>query len=171
MRLLLVFASTCCSSATPLRLTSRPHVSTCSSALDDHLRDALSTQRLAALERLALETGKCVEHGREQQNYSSGDQTGDPRGNASPLYCAHDGVEAGAQEIGLEFADESIELGRRRTDSEEQRNLEEQDHGRVYSVRTLEAVCDKVLLYLQAYDTKRNDPIGVEQVRYSERKA
>lgn len=135
-------------------VTPRRHL-TCSRRLDDHLRDALSTQRLAALECLALETSKRVEDGREEQDHGSSDQAGDSRGNASPLYCAHGGVESGAQKVGLELANESVEFGRRRTDPEEQRYFEEKDDRSVY----------------QAHDTKRNDPIGIEEVRYSEREA
>lgn len=135
--------------------------------LDDHLCNALSTQSLATLESLTLETSERVEDGSEHQDHSSRDQASHPCGDASPLHSAHGGVQSGAQEVGLKLANKSIELGRSGTDSQEQRNFEEEDDGRVYSTGTLKHVCDGLPLYSQAHDTKRNDPIGVEKVRDS----
>lgn len=143
----------------------------CPHCLYDHLRDTLSAERLAALECLALESGKRIEDGCEHQHHSRCDQAARPLRNARPLYDAHAKVESGAEIVGLEFPDKSIELGRRRADAEEQRHFEEQNHGRVYSGTSQLCVCDRGRHCSQAYDAKRNEETGVEEVGNAERKA
>ena len=102
--------------------------------LDDHLGYALPAQSLAALERLALETSKRVEDGGEGQEDGADDQAGRLRPDANPLYSAQHGVEPSAHVVRLNLADEGIELGGRRADAEEQRNLDEDDEEGRHSV-------------------------------------
>ena len=102
--------------------------------LDNHLGYTLSTQSLAALERLALETSKRVEDGGEGKEDGAYDQTGRLRPDADPLYSAQHGVESSAHVIRLNLADEGVELGGRRANTKEQRNLDEDDEEGRHSV-------------------------------------
>lgn len=102
--------------------------------LDNHLGYALSTQGLAALERLALETSKRVEDGGEGEEDGADDQAGRLRPDANPLYSAQHGVEPSAHVVRLDLADEGIELGGCRADSEQQRDLDENDEEGRHSV-------------------------------------
>jgi hypothetical protein len=108
--------------------------------LDNHLGYALSAQSLAALECLALETSKRIEDGGEGQEDGADDQAGRLRPDADPLYSTQHGVEPSTHVVRLDLTDEGIELGGRRTDAEEQRNLDEDnEEGRhpVDSVNTV----------------------------------
>ena len=102
--------------------------------LDDHLRNSLSTQRLAAYKSLALDTSKRIEYGGDQQENGRSDQTGGHCGKAGPLDGAHAKVDESAHIVGLEFANESVKLGRRRADSEEERYLNEDYDECAYSI-------------------------------------
>lgn len=96
-------------------------------ALYDHLRNTLSTQRLAALESLALEAGQRIENRRNQQEDGANNQARCLGPDADPLHGAHDKVYGGAHVVGAELADEGIELGGGRTDAEEERYFDEND--------------------------------------------
>lgn len=101
-------------------------------ALYNHLRNALAAERLAALELLALEAGERVEHRGQQQEDGRHNQARRHGPDADPLYGAHDKVDGGAHVVGAEFADKLIELGRRGTDAEEERYLDEDDDKRTH---------------------------------------
>lgn len=102
--------------------------------LDDHLGYTLSTQSLAALERLALETSKRVEDSGERQEDSTNDQACWLRPDADPLYSTQYGVETSAHVVCLDLTDEGIELGGCRADAEEERDFDEDDKEGGYSV-------------------------------------
>ena len=108
--------------------------------LDNHLGYALSTQGLTALKRLTLETGKRVEDGGEGQEDGADDQAGCLGPDADPLHSAQHGVEPSAHVIRLDLTDEGIELGGCRADSEEQRDLDEDDEEGRYSVNLVSRV-------------------------------
>ena len=101
--------------------------------LYDHLRDTLSAERLAALERLALETSKRVEDGRKQQKECRDDQASHHGQQTEPLHNAHDQVDGSTHVVCLESANEAVEFGRRGTDAEEERYLDEYNDKGEYS--------------------------------------
>jgi len=105
-----------------------------SSHLYDHLCNAVAAESLAALECLALDTSKRIEYGGDQQENGRSDQTGGHCGKAGPLDGAHAKVDESAHIVGLEFANESVKLGRRRADSEEERYLNEDYDECAYSI-------------------------------------
>lgn len=84
---------------------------------DDHLRDSLSTKRLAALERLALETSERIEDRGNQQENGRDNQASCHGPDADPLNGTHDKIYGGAHVVGAEFADEGIEFSRGRADA------------------------------------------------------
>lgn len=96
--------------------------------LYDHLRDTLSTERLAALERLPLDASKRVENSRNQQEDSGNHQASHQRPEADPLYDAHDEVDGCAHVVCLEFAYEGVEFSGCRADAEEERYLDEYNY-------------------------------------------
>jgi hypothetical protein len=79
--------------------------------LDDHLRNALTAQRLATLELLALQTCQRVENSRDHQHDCRSDEAGGFGDDAEPLYQAHYSVYRSAHVVGAEPADEGIECG------------------------------------------------------------
>ena len=96
-----------------------------------HLGDALSTQGLAPDEVLALDAGQRVEDGCDQQHDGGRDQARSSEWDADKLDDAHDQVDASAHVVGRHAADKGIEFGRRRTDPEEEGDLDEdEDKGR-----------------------------------------
>jgi hypothetical protein len=117
---------------------------------DDHLRNTLSTQRLAALECLTLQASQGVENRSNHKDHGSSDQAGRLGPDADPLYGAHNKVYGGAHIVGAEFADERVELGRRWADAEEERYFDEDDDKGAYSV---EAISD--------YSGHRNERLGI----------
>lgn len=97
-------------------------------SLYDHLRNALSAQRLAANKGLALDAGKKVGHSSQSKEHSSGNQArGGAISQAQPLDQGHDGVGTSAHVVGLDFPDVGIERAGGRADSEQQRYLDKQD--------------------------------------------
>ena len=54
--------------------------------------------------------------------------------DGDPLYSAHDEVNSGAHIVGLKLANETVELGRGRTDAKKKRYLDEDDNKGAYSV-------------------------------------
>lgn len=99
-------------------------------ALHNHLRDTLATKSFAADESLALDAGKEVADGGQGQEDTGGDQAGGVDDGAEELDDGHDGVGAGAHVVGRDLADEAIERGRGRADSEQQGDLNEEDDQR-----------------------------------------
>lgn len=87
----------------------------------------MATQRLASLERLALETSERIEEGGNKEHDSGRNQTGSIYRNANKLNNTHDSIDSGAHVIGLEFADEGVEFGRGWADAEEERDFNEDD--------------------------------------------
>lgn len=105
-----------------------------SQSLYDHLRDTLTTQGLAALELLALESSKRIEDGSYHQEDRSNDQARRLWPDADPLYCTHDKVDCGAHIIRAEFTDECVELGRCWADSQKQGDFDEYNDKGAHSV-------------------------------------
>jgi hypothetical protein len=95
--------------------------------LHNHLRHTLATQRLATHEVLVLQSGESVEKGGESEENRGGNQTAGTRGQASPLDGAHGPVHGGAHIVARDFPDEAVELGARRANAEQERDLDEQD--------------------------------------------
>ena len=102
---------------------------------DHHLGGALSTQGLAPDEVLALDAGQRVEDGCDQQHDGGRDQARSSERDADELNDAHGQVDGRAHVVGCHPADEGIEFGRRRTDPEEEGNLDEDEHEGRYSDR------------------------------------
>lgn len=96
--------------------------------LHNHLRDTLATQGLAANKFLLCDGGKAIEYSRDQEEHGGGDQARRSADKTDPLDSAEDHVDGGAHGVGGEAADELIELGGGRADSEEEGNLYEEDH-------------------------------------------
>jgi hypothetical protein len=78
--------------------------------LYDHLRNTLSTKRLAALELLPLDTRERVEDRSDHQEDGRDNQTRSLGPDADPLYNAHHSVDGSAHVVGTEFTDEGVEL-------------------------------------------------------------
>jgi hypothetical protein len=108
--------------------------------LYDHLRDTSTTQRLATLESLALDTSQRIHETGNQQEDGSGNQTRWPCHETDPLNDAHDAVNGSAHIVCLEFADEGIELRGRRADAEEKWDFEKDDDKGTHSVAMLVGV-------------------------------
>jgi hypothetical protein len=104
---------------------------------NDHLRNTLSTQCLAALECLALEASQGVEDRSDHEEHSGHDQASGLGPDADPLYSAHYEVYGGAHVVGAEFTDKRVELGRRGADAEEERYLDEDDNEGTHSVNAV----------------------------------
>lgn len=127
-------------------------------SLYDHLRNALSAQRLAANKGLALDAGKKVGHSSQSKEHSSGNQArGGAISQAQPLDQGHDGVGTSAHVVGLDFPDVGIERAGGRADSEQQRYLDKQDdEGRHYGNDAHDAVPD-------TQSESRSDDVGQSQ--------
>lgn len=82
---------------------------------------------LAVDKRLPSNTRQRVERRRNQQQHGARDQRRRRREQAEPLHNGHDEVHGGAEVVGLEAADEGVEVGGGRADSEEQRDFDEED--------------------------------------------
>lgn len=95
--------------------------------LNNHLRHTLSTQRLTALKLLSSEGCQSVKYGSNQQHNGGSDQTRGFGDDAEPLDEGHDGVDGGAHVVGCEPADEGVEFGGCRADSEEEGDFDEED--------------------------------------------
>ena len=94
-----------------------PHV--CPSFVsNNHLRNTLPTKRLAIHECLPSNPGKEIAKCSNKQDNSGSDQGGNSRDDREPLDEGHDAVDGGAHVVGLEAADEAIEGGGGRADSE-----------------------------------------------------
>ena len=85
--------------------------------LNNHLRNALPSQRLTGSELLLLEASEGVEQGGDQQHDGAGDQARSIADERKPLHQAHDAVDGGAHVVCLEAADEAVEVFRGRADT------------------------------------------------------
>lgn len=94
---------------------------------NDHLRDTLAAKGLAADKLLALQTSQRVEEGGDREDDGGGDETRRASYETNPLDSTHGGVHGGAHVVGGEAADEGIELGGCRANTEEERYLNEED--------------------------------------------
>lgn len=95
---------------------------------DNHLRHTLPAQRLAGGEALALESSQSVADGGNGQDDAGRDERGHLEHGRDKLDDGEDGVDGGAHVVGLEPADEGVELGRGRAYPQQQRYLDEEDH-------------------------------------------
>jgi hypothetical protein len=95
--------------------------------LNDHLRNTLTTEGLAADKLLALQTGQRVEDSSDGEHNGGGDQTRGTGDETSPLDTTHDGIHSGAHPVGCEAADEGIELGGCRANAKQEGYLNEED--------------------------------------------
>lgn len=98
--------------------------------LDNHLRNTRSSKRLARRETLSLQSSQRIECRRNEQEDGRGDQTADINNKTEPLYDAHDQIDGGAHIVGLESADELIELGRGWAYPEQKGNFDEEEDER-----------------------------------------
>lgn len=78
---------------------------------NDHLRNTLTAECLAADELLAPQTSQRVEDGGDSEHDSGGNETRGAGDETNPLDSTHSGIHSGAHVIGGEAADEGIELG------------------------------------------------------------
>lgn len=95
--------------------------------LDYHLRDTVAAEGLAADKLLALQTSQRVEEGSDREDDGSRNETRGARYETNPLDSTHGGVHSRAHVVGGEAADEGIELGGSRANTEEERYLNEED--------------------------------------------
>lgn len=98
------------------------------------MSNTLSTESLAALKCLALETGESVEDRGDEQEDGCDNQACGHGPDADPLYSAQNEVDSSAHVVCLELADEGIELRGRWADTEKQRDFDENDDERRDSV-------------------------------------
>jgi len=101
--------------------------STIAYRLNNHLGNTLSTQRLAAHEVLSFHGGNRIKDPSEEQQHSSGNQASGVWDNAQPLHDASSDVERGPSPEGLKPSDEGVERRRRRADTKQKGDLEEDD--------------------------------------------
>jgi len=101
---------------------------------DNHLRNALSTECLATDELLLSQSCQSVAYSRQSQEDSCGNQTASIHYDAEKLNHGHHAIDCCSHVVGGESADESVELGRCRTDSKQERNLNKDKHQRRTSV-------------------------------------
>lgn len=133
----------------------------------------MAAQRLAADEALALDARQRVEGGRQQQEDGGDDEAGRLHDDAQPLHQAHHEVDDRAHVVGLEAADERVELGRGRADVQQQRDLDEDDEERADAeggVSQLSTYTSQTGV-LQADDAEGDDGVGVEDVGDAQREA
>ena len=101
--------------------------STVAYRLNNHLSNTLPTQRLAAHEVLSFQSGNRIEDSSEEQQHSGGNQASGVWDNAQPLHDAGGDVERGPSPEGLKPSDERVERRRRRADTKQKGDLEEDD--------------------------------------------
>lgn|SRR5687768_14066017 len=98
-----------------------------SRCLDNHLRDTLSTQGLAADERLALDTRSEVAECRQSEEHSGSNQSAGAVKQAEEDNDGHDGVGGGAHVVRGDLADGIVEFRGGWADAEEKGNFDEED--------------------------------------------
>ena len=91
-----------------------------SNALNNHLCNTLSTQRLAAHETLSLESSDKIAGCCKQQHNCCRDQARGINDDAEPLDQAHGTVDSCTHVVGSETSDKLVKGGRRRAYAEEQ---------------------------------------------------
>lgn len=92
-------------------------IAVCAPSLNNHLRNTMTSEGLAANEGLALDAGQQVADSRQCQEHTSSDQTSGTADGAQELHDRHHGVCGGAEVVCRDLSDDLIELGRRRADS------------------------------------------------------
>lgn len=97
------------------------------SLLDNHLRNSMPTQCLAPYKTLSLNPSQQIEECRKQQEHRRSHQARRAEDEAEPLDHAQNAVERRAHVVCLKAADEGVELGGRRADAQEERDLDEDD--------------------------------------------
>lgn len=95
--------------------------------LDNHLSNALATERLASDKGLSLDAGEKITEGGEQEEDAGGDQGTPSKCGADELDDGHDKVCRGAEVVCGNLADKLVKLARRRADAEEERDFDEED--------------------------------------------
>lgn len=138
-------------------------------ASHNHLRNPLPTKRLAIHESLSPHSSKQVERRRDQQNNSRRDQRCDSCNDRQPLDQAHDTINSGAHIVRFEASDEVIEGCGGRADSEEERDLDEEDDEGADTVFMLAVDCwGRAGMCMQAYDGEQDNPVELEDVGYAQ---
>jgi hypothetical protein len=95
---------------------------------NNHLRYTLSSKCLAVHECLSLDTRQQIQHSRDKKHNCGREEGGGVTCyQREPLHNRHDTVHRSARVVGLKTADEVVEFGRGRTDSQEQRDFDEED--------------------------------------------
>lgn len=132
------------------------------STSNNHLRNTLASQCLAANEPLPLETSDGVAYSSDQQEHGSSKQArAVTRDQTQPLYHAHYEVDGGAHVICGKAAYELIELFGGRTYAKEERYFDEQEDEGACSVVMLSA-----LLFIAAdYWTQKRAGRNVQTYR------
>jgi hypothetical protein len=97
------------------------------SILNNHLRNALSAQRLTRRKLLLLQPRERIKGRGNQQHDRSRDQARRVADDGEELDDAHDEVDGGAHVICLETADEGVEVLRGRADAEEKWDFDEDE--------------------------------------------
>lgn len=95
--------------------------------LDNHLRNALTSQCFATNKVLVLQAGKRVEKGGQDEEDGSCNQARRSITQAGPLNSAEDCVHGGTHVVGGEATDEVIKFGGCRADSKEEWDFNEDD--------------------------------------------
>lgn len=98
--------------------------------LDNHLGNTRAAKSLASNKGLALESSKAVADGRQQQENCRSNQARAHDNGAQKLDNGHGEVGACSNVVGADLADEFVEFGGRRADSEQQRHFDKQDDER-----------------------------------------
>jgi len=96
--------------------------------LDNHLRNSLATQCLAANKVLLRDGCEGIERSGKKKEHSSSYQTRGSGDKADPLDSTKYHVDAGAHPVGGKATNERVEFRGRGTDSEEEWNFNEEDN-------------------------------------------
>ena len=106
-------------------------------SLDDHLCNALSTERLTAHKLLLFQPRQRVARSCEKQHNRCSNQAAGINYDAQPLNQGHDTIDSGAHVVRGEAADEGVELCRCRADSQEERDFDENEDQRGATARSM----------------------------------
>ena len=96
---------------------------------DNHLRNTLPTQSLTASKIVVTDAGDKIEDRRNQQENGGCNQTASATNQTDPLDGAHNPVDKSTHVVRRETAHELIKLGRRRANSEEEGDFDEDEQG------------------------------------------
>lgn len=95
--------------------------------LDDHLRNSLSTQSLAANKVLALQSSQSIEESGNEKQDGGRNQTRCTGDKTDPLDGAHDGIHGRAHPVSGESPNEVVEFLRSWANPEQEGNLNENE--------------------------------------------